>query len=582
MLYVTREARTREGGQGPSPSAVSCALDALRAAEPLHLPLHGPYLVTYRLRRPLPPPSPFSLAMPAKSAHHQPDIFDATMRKERQSKGQFWTPQWVARAMVRYPLSAGIASLFDPALGAGAFFRASQAVAPLYGIVPQLRGSELHADVLDEARADGLTDADLAGVTIGDFMAYTFAAPAPGIVANPPYLRHHKMGGAKAAIQQMAQAALGTRIDGRAGLHVYFLIKCLANLAPGGRLAFIMPADTCEGVFAPKLWQWITTTFCLESVVTFAPEATPFPGVDTNAVIFFISHRPPQSEITWARWLKSGPSLEAWVAEGFPSHVEHLDTATITRRQLSEAVATGLSRPKPVEELTQPLSAFAKVVRGIATGDNDFFFLTGAQVKAHKLPAKYLVRAVGRTRDVTGAEVTAASLLQLEAKGRPTHLLYLDGTPEAKLPAAVRTYLELGRTQQVDKRTLVATRSIWYKMERREIPPFLFAYLGRTDTRFIRNTAGVLPLTGFLCVYPKDSSAEGQERLYAALNHPATIANLAKVGKSYGDGAIKVEPGSLARLPIPQSVIDEVGLTTPPFTADEDRDVVEHSVTITP
>lgn len=38
-------------------------------------------------------------------------------------------------------------------------------------------------------------------------------------------------------------------------------------------------------------------------------------------------------------------------------------------------------------------------------------------------------------------------------------------------------------------------------MEQREVPPILFAYLGRRNTRFILNEAGILPLTGFLCVY---------------------------------------------------------------------------------
>jgi hypothetical protein len=48
--------------------------------------------------------------------------------------------------------------------------------------------------------------------------------------------------------------------------------------------------------------------------------------------------------------------------------------------------------------------------------------------------------------------------------------------------------------------------------------------------------------------------------LWLALEHPATIANLALVGKSYGSGAIKVEPRALERLPIPQIAKDEAGL----------------------
>ena len=92
------------------------------------------------------------------------------------------------------------------------------------------------------------------------------------------------------------------------------------------------------------------------------------------------------------------------------------------------------------------------------------------------------------------------------------------------------------------------------------MPGLLFAYLGRRDCRFIENCAGVVPLTGFLCVYPWDTSKEYRVKLWRALNHPRTIANLPFVGKSYGGGAIKVEPRQLDSLEIPEEVLNEVGL----------------------
>jgi len=45
------------------------------------------------------------------------------------------------------------------------------------------------------------------------------------------------------------------------------------------------------------------------------------------------------------------------------------------------------------------------------------------------------------------------------------------------------------------------------------------------------------------------------------LRHPDTIANLPLVAKSYGGGAIKVEPRALERLPLPASVLRQAGLS---------------------
>ena len=53
---------------------------------------------------------------------------DWTEREALREKGQFWTPLWVAEAMVAYA-SAESETIFDPAVGAGAFFRAAKALA---------------------------------------------------------------------------------------------------------------------------------------------------------------------------------------------------------------------------------------------------------------------------------------------------------------------------------------------------------------------------------------------------------------------------------------------------------------------
>src|SRR5262249_46653287 len=110
------------------------------------------------------------------------------------------------------------------------------------------------------------------------------------------------------------------------------------------------------------------------------------------------------------------------------------------------------------------------------------------------------------------------------------------------------------------QRPLIAQRRPWYKMEVRTPPAFLFAYLGRRNARFIRNLAGVLPLTGFLCVYPRSEEPDYVERLWQVLRHPETVNNLAAVGKSYGSGAIKVEPRALEQLPLPTQIVAQAGL----------------------
>lgn len=480
-------------------------------------------------------------------------------REALREKGQFWTPDWVADAMVAYVLADHPPGLFDPAVGAGAFFHAARRWERASGGPPlRLAGRDVDPAALAAARESGLSGEDLAGVELQDFVLDPPSALFPAMVVNPPYIRHHRLGAeAKERLQHFARRLTGRSIDGRAGLHVYFFLRCLERLQPGGRLAFIVSADICEGVFAQRLWDWVGRHYRFDAIIAFSAEATPFPGVDTNALLFLIRRLPPAAEFPWVFVQAAAPhDLRRWIEHpGQPA-----DSLKISPRTLAEGLATGLSRPPQGAASTEfCLGDFARVMRGIVTGDNDFFFLTSRQATDLAIPKEFLVRAVGRTRDVHGERLTGADLERLDAAGRPTFLLNVNGAARGSLPETVERYLQEGESRGVPSKTLIALRRPWYKMETRETPPILFAYLGRRNARFIRNEARVVPLTCLLCIYPHDKTSAGVDLLWRLVSDPRTIANLKLVGKSYGGDAIKVEPRALERLPIPRAVIEGAG-----------------------
>jgi hypothetical protein len=280
--------------------------------------------------------------------------------------------------------------------------------------------------------------------------------------------------------------------------------------------------------------------------------------VDTNALVFLIENSPPRPSLLWVRCHTRGSALSEWVLSRFENELPGI---SVRVRDLSEALATGLSRhPSELTNDGPVLGSFAAVLRGIATGANEFFFLTRKRAAELGLPSEFLIPAIGRTRDVLGDVIDVARLEELDAAGRPTLLFAPDSRKIESFPRPVRDYLKEGERLGLPSRTLISTRRPWYKMERRVPPPFLFAYLGRRNARFVRNSAGVVPLTGFLCVYPRSREPAALDALWYVVRHPDTVANLALVGKSYGSGAIKVEPRALESLPLPSHVLSVSGL----------------------
>jgi hypothetical protein len=99
-------------------------------------------------------------------------------------------------------------------------------------------------------------------------------------------------------------------------------------------------------------------------------------------MVFFISKEPPRESFLWLR-------------------VEQRDTASIlaslqrddkiAQRDLAEALETGLSRPPRPKSDGFSLSSYARIVRGIATGANEFFFLTRKWNTGHPHPCFSLI-----------------------------------------------------------------------------------------------------------------------------------------------------------------------------------------------
>ena len=501
---------------------------------------------------------------------HQKLPADWNEREKLRDKGQFWTPYWVAEAMVSY-VAQDTEAIFDPATGRGAFF---DALIKLNRPNISYFGTDVDPEVLTE----DIYSNSSCRVESRDFIKNPPQRKFKAIVANPPYIRHHRIDKeTKIFLRKLCASITGFAIDGRAGYHIYFFLQALSHLETDGKLAFFMPADTCEGTFAKKLWHWISEKYCIECVVTFDEKATPFPNVDTNAIIFLIKNVKPNKKLFWVKANQAySDDLFQFVSSGFKK--QRLEAIEITNRHLEEALETGLSRPEQKYNGFQlHLNDFAKVMRGIATGANEFFFLTRQQVNELEIPEDLLKIAIGRTRDVKGNIITVNDIKLLENENRPTCLFSING--HSTFPKAVSDYLKIGEKLGLPNRPLIKQRRPWYRMEERKVPPLLFAYLGRRNTRFIKNEAGVLPLTGFLCVYPISDDKEHIDNLWQALNHPDTLNNLQLVGKSYGSGALKVEPRNLERLPIPEHIVERFNIIRPHKTSNKQIELFDRNIT---
>lgn len=516
----------------------------------------------------------------------------------RRTLGQFWTPQPIAQLMTRWAIQSPDDAVLDPAFGSGVLLL--EALHRLHSlgatVVPQrqVAGVELsplaflmgltnvllhYPDAQPRLQVDdflmpkrepllalkepvatyavGVRQMSLPGVEMAVPMAFPERFDA--IVCNPPYTRHHHLPEVyKSSWAATMKQEYGIRLSRFSSLFAYFFVQAARMLAPTGRMAFITPAVVFEASYSRQIKAFIRQQLRLRAVITFDEALSVFDGVDTAGCITLLegSETPATDTFTFIQIRERiDPEPVLWAIE--QQDTVSTDWGTSRRINLSELeprrkwTVIGRENGRFDNEHFVPLSAIARVMRGIATGANDFFVLSDSEVAEWGLRQANLRPVLTRTRVAPGYVFDQADFDRLGHEGKKRWLLYLtgpvtSGTPEAR-------YIQYGETLDLHQRSLVKTRSLWYAMEQRDPAPIYFTYLSRKRSRFVYNQAHVLALNVFLCIYPVPVISQDETMLkvlLAVLNSLIAKDSLRYVGRTYGADTVKVEPREMDRLPI--------------------------------
>lgn len=207
------------------------------------------------------------------------------------------------------------------------------------------------------------------------------------------------------------------------------------------------------------------------------------------------------------------------------------------------------------------LGDFFTIKRGIETGDNRFFLLSGEKAFQLGLPERFLRPILPGPHDLTENEIVA------DPEGYPIigeKLFLLDAPlPEEEireLYPMLDRYLEEGKRAKVHERYSCSRRTPWYAQEQRPPALYLCAYMGRasdeeTPFRFILNHSRAIAPNIYLMMYPRPALARfladnypARVMLWGALNNIGAI-ELAKRQRIYGDLDGRLEPRELESVP---------------------------------
>jgi adenine-specific DNA-methyltransferase len=466
----------------------------------------------------------------------------------RKRYGQFFTPEPIAQLMVEWIAKVTPKAVLDPAVGPGIFLRLTRKQCSNAKLV----GVELDSTAFSAAKL-ALTG-DRVELVHHDFLTWQSDGTYDGVLANPPYLRHHDINYSSDIYAEIGRRS-GVVLSKLSNIYVLFVLEICRRLRPGGRAAVIVPGEWTNANFGMALKQFLLSHGYLHGLVYFSNLSEQFEDALTTASILLLE----KSTVGEGR----REFIDSYFVER-GAETDHLrraifdgarDSAGIVYRRFESQEVIGLDKWDKVLKDGAPVhvpgfvrvSGLATTRRGIATGANEFFHVTDSAVETHQLQRRNLKSCVGRADDVKGLIFTSKDFAEVRGKSSRAWLLSFEAVPDA----AEQRYLDSGIATGLNKRFLLAGRRPWYSMERRAPAPIWAAVFGRKSLRFVYNEAEVSNLTTFHCVYPTRTDALYCRALVACLNSRVVQGLAEHQRRVYGAGLMKFEPKDLLAILVP-------------------------------
>lgn len=357
-------------------------------------------------------------------------------------------------------------------------------------------------------------------------------------IGNPPYVRHHLISGAWKDWLTKEAKSLGLHASQLAGLHVHFFLAAALKAKAGDYGVLITAAEWLDVNYGKLVRQLLMKRMGMDRMIVIEPEAMPFPGTATTAVItcFNVGAIPRTVGVRRAETIADLGSLEV----GRSIRRERLEAATRW---------TPLTRgARKIPEGYIELGELCRVHRGAVTGANRIWIEGNIDAE---LPGRFLFPTVTKAREL----FQAGQVLNDGKKLRrvidlPVDLDELDQSERRP----VEKFLASARSLGGNTGYVANNRRAWWSVGLRDPAPILATYMARRPPTFVRNKAAARHINIAHGLYPREKLSE---KVMTNLASYLSTATRLDEGRTYAGGLTKFEPREMERLLVPDPAMLE-------------------------
>jgi adenine-specific DNA methylase len=474
---------------------------------------------------------------------------------QQKTLGAFYTADPIARFLVNWAVRKPEDTVLDPSCGDGVFLSATaERMLDLGNARPTIWGLDIDPTALQSARLRSPESKFLQdcffSLRPGDIPAVT------AIVGNPPFIRYQTFNGEQRTEALKCALNAGVKLPQLCSSWAPFLVHATAFLRHGGRLGMVAPAELIHAQYAREVIRFLLRKF--ERITVRMFQRKMFAELSEDTVLLMCENFGKSCD-----WFSVTPAASIEDARSDDRNTIPVDKEAV--RSGSHRLTRYLLSPK-ARHLYEGMAAESGVVRfgdaadvgiGYVTGCNDYFHLTINEVKAWRIPSRYLTPAVLSLGDFYGTSFRRLDWRRLVEAAKKTYLLNIPASKTVELPKALSEYLAHGKRRGVPGHFKCRVRATWYSVPHVRVGDAFLSYMSGSSPKLVGNTARfVAPNTLHIVRF---TSGWEWRPFVAGWYSSFTRLSCELEGHPLGGGMLKLEPTEaesvFAALPYPKDTI---------------------------
>ena len=461
-------------------------------------------------------------------------------------RGAYYTPLTLAEKMIDFFVKdKNIRSILEPSCGDGVFIDAALEQG-LLADGKSMTAVEIEKDETDKLSVKYASNSNIHIINRDFFESYRENKHNKYdlIVGNPPYIRYQYLMESQRTEMSEILISQGMKSNKLINAWVGFIVACVQMLSDNGKIAFVIPAEILQVVYAEDLRFFLAEKLSKITLLTF--EELVFPDIEQEVVVLIGEKGKEEAGIRIIE-LNNLDDL-SWLdleKNGFQklSHVHEKWTKYFTSKEENELIAEIRA-----DKRFQKLSDVALINVGITTGNNKYFSVNQATVEKYGL--KDTVRPlIGRSSHANSVYFKKEDWQENVDEGKAAYLIDFPSDPIWTYPQGYRDYIEWGEENKQNEGYKLRIRDFWYQIPSVWVPDAFFLRRNNLYPKFVLNCCEAVSTDTMHRL--KFNEGVEPERIILSYYNSISFAFTEIVGRSYGGGVLEVLPGEAGSIVLP-------------------------------